>query len=561
MTKRQITTCILVSLIFILGLFLRLYRLDQNVPSLYADEAGGQYSYRTQLLDPSISLPQKALRFVQIAPLSYTWLLGLTPLGARLADAINGSLVCLGVFLFALAVSRRLNLKSKFITPILACLLTAVLPWSFMISRIFPHVPLMLFFICLHLYLFIGSRSIKTDLLSLIPLFVGTYFYLSMVVLAPIAVILVLVDIYSRLSSSQRKYFFGLSFVLGTMLFLFFTFKLNIFDPKSRGLDLAIWRDVNVTADSNYYRGIARQSLPTIFSFGKDPETISNKLFFNFPVSVIRVFTKNYLSFFSPDFLFLKGDGVLRHSTGMVGEFFPFLLPFMLYGAFLFFQKADKKIRNIFIFWILFSPVPAAITKDGATYLLRVYTLMPFLTYFCAEGLVSSFNLFRKKWLKIIYGTIILLIGLFSVFYFYFGYFHVYPTTSAAQWEFGFKEVADFQTVSPGKMLIIWDDKYPTGYFCFWQKLPANVCDQNKFNAIAIINGSRVDLPIDNLLFSLPQNEIDLELIIKQFKPAFVAIPGKYTTSFLAFEKNNIPVKTIKYPDQSTAFSIYLVNK
>ena len=53
------------------------------------------------------------------------------------------------------------------------------------------------------------------------------HFFLAMVVLAPIAVILVLVDIYSRLSSSQRKYFFGLSFVLGTMLFLFFTFKLR----------------------------------------------------------------------------------------------------------------------------------------------------------------------------------------------------------------------------------------------------------------------------------------------------------------------------------------------
>lgn len=546
--------------IFILGLLLRLYRLDLNIPSLYADEVGGHYIFRQQILDTDQSILQKIVFFVQTAPLSYSWLLGLNPLGARLASAINGSFICMGVFLFAYSASQKENRRKRLLISFVACFLSAFLPWSFMVSRIFSHIPLMLFFVCLHLYLFIKSNSTKADLISLLPLLIGTYYYMSMAVVAPFAILLVFLSVLQRSTPKQKVKLATISLAIGALFLYIFVSKFGLFNPKGRGLDLAIWNDVNVTADSNLYRGIARTSPPTIFSFGKDPELIGNKMLFNYPLSVMGVFTKNYLSFFSPDFLFLKGDNVLRHSTGIVGQFWPILLPFMLYGAYVFSKTSDKKLRNLFLVWILVSPIPGAITKDGPTYLLRVITLMPFLSYFCALGIATPLDLFRKKWQKITYLVFVSGSILFSAYYFYYGYFHVYPTISAQSWEYGFKEVSDFNSDNPEKMLIIWDDTYPYLYFCFWQKLPHDICNPTIIDkARENINDTRIDLPFENLLFSLPKNEFDLTEIIQKYKPKYVVIPQKRQTLFPVFIKKNIPIETIKYPDQTTAFSIYQV--
>jgi hypothetical protein len=560
MKKHKIITFIAVAVIFILGLTLRLYRLDKNIPPLYADETG-HYQFWALFTDPSQSIFTKVERLILYGPLSYTWFLGLSAFAARLPSAINGSLICLSAFLLAVAISQRLKIKNWLPVSLLVCLLSALLPWSFMMSRLFSHIPLMLFFVCLHLYLFIKSQTIKADLISLIPLFVGTYYYMSMTAIVPFALVLVFFSIYKRSLPVHKKYYLGVSAAIGSLFLYLFIAKFGLLDPRGRGLDLAIWNDVNVTADANKFRGLARQSEPTIFSFGVGTEKLGNKLVFNYPVSIINVFFKNYLSFFSPDFLFLKGDTVLRHSTGMVGQFFPFLLPFMLYGAFIFFKNADGKLRSIFLVWILVSPLPAAITKDGANYLLRAITLMPFLTYFSGLGLVGSVSWFKNKIIKAVYLVALLFIGLYSAYYFYFGYFHVYPALAAQSYEYGFKEISDFQVSNPGKILIVWEDKYPTLYFCFWQKLPTDVCDRTKLNSTDMINNTIVDLPLDSLLFSLPQNEIDLSAVIAKYRPQYLVIPSKYFGLFPKIEKSESLIQTIKYPDKTTAFSIYQVNK
>jgi hypothetical protein len=384
---------------------------------------------------------------------------------------------------------------------------------------------------------------------------------MSMAAIAPFAILLVFISIFQKSSAVQKKYLFGISSVVLLAFAYIFIAKFGILDPKGRGLDLAIWNDVNVTADSNFNRGIARNSEPTIFSFGKDTETIGNKLVFNFPISVVNVFTKNYLSFFTPDFLFLKGDNVMRHSTGMVGQFWPALLPFMLYGAFRFFKTSNTKLKSLFLVWILVSPLPAAITKDGATYLLRVITLMPFLTYFCALGIVSFTKLFKNKWLRIVFASVTAMTLIFSAFYFYYGYFHVFPTSSAESWEYGFKEITEFSAVNPEKMLIIWDDRYPYLYFCFWQQLSPELCNPQKIvNMVEMVNDTRVDLPFPNLLFSMPKNETDLSQIVKKYKPMYIVLFHRYAEKFPQIIKDNKLIKEIEYPNRDIAFSIYKVN-
>ena len=553
---------VILCLIFLLGIsfFLRTYRLNQNIPNLYVDEVAGTYN---TLYSPNTnSISQLDLSAKSLSGLShFTWLFSFTPLGARSAAAFYGSFISLLVLLFSYAIAKKIYPTKSFAIAIISGLLAAVLPWSFMISRIgHSSVPIIVLLVCLHLITLINANNTLRYFLSLIPLGLSVLYYPSLVIIAPIGALLTFILMTSKFDlPKKRKWWLGFLVIFISMVVIGIT-RYQILNTKSRGFDLAIWRDINVTADSNYYRGLSRLSTPTIFSFNIDTETVANKLLFNYPISVINTFTKNYLSFFSPDFLFLKGDNILRHSTGTVGEFFPILLPFMIFGAFEFFKKVDTKLKAIFLVWILVSPIPAAITKDGATYLLRVITLMPFLTYFCSQGIVSSLGIFKKIYQKVIFGTFVVLLGIIATYNFLFSYFHVYPSLSASHWEYGFKEISEFQIQNPGKMLIIWEDKYPVWYFCFWQKLPGSTCDQNKMINSETVNSSRIDLPIPNLLFSLPQSKTDLNTIISKYNPKYLVIPIKYEMDFQDIEKNKKVLETIKYPDQTTAFTILKVN-
>ncbi|MGB9637631.1 MAG: hypothetical protein ACPLY7_02420, partial [Microgenomates group bacterium] len=321
-----------------------------------------------------------------------------------------------------------------------------------------------------------------------------------------------------------------------------------------------IWRDVNVTANENLDRGLARLSSPSIFSLNHDPEFVG-RLFYNYPLAVTRVFLRNYLSFFSPDFMFLKGDPVLRHSSGRFGELYLLFLPFLIYGIFLMVTKGESKTKEMFLFWILAAPIPAAITKDGAGYLLRVVTMLPLLTYLSALGFVGSLGFFGKK-IKIIYFLTVSLMFIFSVYNFLFNYFHVYPSFSARSFEYGFRQLADFQREKNNQALVvIWDGFYPHLHFRFWQKTDYKEYLNNKISTI-IINESRFTKAFYNLYFSLPRKEDDLLFFLDQNAIDYLALPSGLIGKFDHYKLfKNKPIQVIDYPDQTPAFYLYKIER
>lgn len=541
-------------LIFLLAIFLRFYRLNLNIPTIYADEAG-HYFLLNALRNHEFGIVKSIVNLLFTA----TWFLGLNPLGVRFFSAVYGSLTVLVGYFFAKSLSNISGSNLYLRVGLVYALLTAVLPWNFVISRLgHTHIPLIVIMSLLHLTLYLNSKSGKGKVISLIPFIIGGYLYPSLIIMSPLVLFLPVKDLILD-NTVSKKYLYPAIGVFLLVILSVLVFKFRIFDNKARGLDLAIWRDVNVTADSNLYRGLARLSSPSIFSFGLNTESLANKLVFNYPISIVSAFSKNYLSFFSPDFLFLKGDTVLRHSTGMVGNFYLFLLPFMVYGAFKFYSNihTSNKTKALITLWIIASPLPAAITKDGAFYLLRVITLMPFLTYFVALGVVNIYEYFTSRILKIIFTIIFSGVFIFSIYYYFFGYFHVYPSLSASSYEFGFKEISDFQTKNNSKIIVIWDDKYPLNVFCFWQNLPYEICRTENTNSKAMVGNSRVDVALPNLIFSLPNSSEDFLQIIKNYSPKYIALPLKYNKTFSNLIQKYKLLNTIKNPDQSIAFEIY----
>ncbi len=547
MNKKIIS--LVLALIFSTSLFLRLYRID--LLPLYADETG-----HYQLLNLLYSHGQTPLTAIYnklfYGSFTFTWLFGLSPLGVRLPSTLYGATTVLAIYLFAKSVSNKSTVA------LTTAVVAVFIPWLFMIGRIgHTSVSLLVLFVTLHIYFFLRSNGIRNYLVSLLFLGLAAFHYPSMVVIAPFAALLVLVHLFKLIPRKRHLPIFAVAVLVLAVCGLVVNNRFNIFSLKGRGLDLAIWHDVNTPYEIDRYRAFSWSSTPSLFSFGLPPEELANKLVYNRLMANVSIFTRNYLSFFSPDWLFLKGDPILRHSTGQVGAFFPFLAPFMFYGAFKFFGNPDKKKRITFLLWILVSPIPAAITKDGAGYLLRVVTMLPFLTYFCALGLVESFNLIKKKWRRP-YGIVLALVGLYSAYYFFYGYFHVYPALSGRAYEYGFRELSDFQVSHQSKtMLIVWDGYYPLNHFLFWQKVPFT--EYEKMIATPVVIGETTywqTLP--NLFFANIKQIEDLAPFVKQYRPTYIGLPDRYFVKYpVEIEDLLSPVEEIRYPDQSLAFRIY----
>ena len=560
MKKIFLTTLLILTAIFLVGLITRLYRLDINTPPLYSDETGGHYLFFSRINGPSLPYLSRVIKGIITIPTSTVWLSGFSTFAARLPSAINGTLLILVSYIFSLEISRKIKLSRGRTIALVCSGLVAILPWSYMISRLYGNIPFVTLLVLLHIILLIRSNKIRDYLFCFIPLLISVYYYPSLVIIAPIASVLVVYELWKLMDNSQKNIALISGIILLTVISYLFINRFQLLNPRSRGLDLAIWRDVNTVFDTNKFRGLSWNLPPTIFSFGLPAEQLANKLFLNTATANLSVFAKNYLSFFSPDWLFLRGDPILRHSTGLIGAFYPFLLPFMLYGAYRFFKSADKKTRNLFLVWILVSPIPAALTKDGAGYLLRAVTMLPFLTYFCALGLVDSFRLIKPK-LRILYGIAVSLITLYSIWYFFFGYFHIYPAISGHAFESGFKELSDFQVAHDEKtMLIIWDGYYPYTQFLFWQNTPVSEYEQMKITPIPI-GETTFWRTLPNLYFANPKQTIDVANFIEKYQPDYMVFPDRYFVKWsddlliLTDEK----VDQIDYLDKTTAFDIYTI--
>ena len=212
-------------------------------------------------------------------------------------------------------------------------------------------------------------------------------------------------------------------------------------------------------------------------------------------------------------------------------------------------------------FWLLAAPIPAAIAKDGANYLLRAISLYPILTYFCALGLVFSFEILKNKTAKVIYSLSLVSVFLFSIYYYFFGYFHVYPSLAKDSYEYGFKALSGFQKETNSTLLITWEDKYPYSQFCFWQRLPIEDCDIAKTDQKReAIGDSRVDYPLKQVYFSLPANENDLSLIVDKYKPQYLVLSERFKNKYPNFFTKIKPEKMILNPDKTVSFYIYKLN-
>lgn len=413
-------------LIIVLAGVLRLYQLSSTPISLFGDEIDVGYhswslattykDYMGNILPSYVgSLAEYRAPLLMYLTTPFVGLLGPSIFSVRLPVALVG---IFSVYLFYL-VSIKLFSSKK--VALLGALLLAITPWHIHYSRAsFEVVPLVALLL-LGIY-FYTVNSLHWSLLA----FVLTLFtYSTAVIITPLTIFGLLIFIpYKKQTNTALS-----MLVFLVAVFLLFVSLKNIFfgNASNRFQSLSILNSFP----------IAEQ---VILSRNENWITNKNidKIFVNKYTVSLEVAVKNYLSAFSPDFLFGRGDPYFRHSSGKSGEFLLLVFPLFIVGLFWAAQNINQKQVQFLLFLLLISPIPASLTLDGANHATRLFVMVLGVTF------ISSLSAQYLADKGIIKKLIIALfsLGLFlNLSVYLYNYYAHYKYQSWRYWHYGYNQI------------------------------------------------------------------------------------------------------------------------
>lgn len=465
--------------ILVIAAFLRLWHIDQVPVSLMADELdlgyqtysflktgkdyfGNPYPIHFQ------SFPEWKSPLYIYSSIPTVALFGISPLGVRLPAAIFGILSVLFFYLLILSITNKWKLAA------LGALLLAVSPWHIQYSRSGFEVMEMFVLYLGGLYFFLRSlKDGKWLILSSVLLAFTPWAYSTAKLFLPITVLL-LVFIWRkqllRLPRSQLIRSAVAFFIVITPI----TFSTIFGGGDVRFNYISVFKDPTVAAQVDFLRlEDSRMRSDGQTNIGVQT-SLADKLFHNKVAYTGGVIIDNYLQAFSTNFLFVEGDANLRHSPKGIGQFYKFDIIFVFVGLAFFFQKnIDKKIKIFIILWIVLSPIPAALTRDGGAHATRSIFLLPPLLFFISLGVYYSWEYFKRGWARALFVVVYFGVLLTSVIFYQHTYWVHYPWDSERWWHAGWEEAIK-TAVAEGKnydkVVVSQKADPPLIFFLAWSK-------------------------------------------------------------------------------------------
>ena len=457
-------------LIVILAAVLRFSYLAYNPPSLNWDEVSHGYNAYSILKTGADQWGQKfpILNFRAYGdyptPLNlyltipFILVFGLTEIAIRFPHALLGTLTVISVYCLALGATKRKDVS------LLSAFLAAVGPWYLFTSRFVIQSNLSVFLLTSAGAFFVNREKSKYFLpAALLMIFLSLFSYHTTRIFSPIFLIGCAL-IFRKEVGSKLFYFLVAAFV-GLSVWIL-----------ARPASYARGNVLFLIDQSAINRIIENRNASRLPDFAK-------RLVYNRPVYFLERFSKNYISYFSPDFLFLKGGTQYQFSAPGFGFIYSICLPFFYIGMFLFVLSAVKeKNFRFLLLWILLAPIPASLTNESFA-VLRATAMLPITEIAIATGF---YFLADKLFKRFYFGG--LLIFMFAVAIsaenYLTSYFTEYRKNFSWSWQYGYKEIVNYAKDNYQKYdKIVITKKYgePHEYFLFFMKWdPAKyVADKN----------------------------------------------------------------------------------
>lgn len=457
--------------IVILGAVLRFFNLGSLPPSLNWDEVSHGYNaysiLKTGADEWGKSFPVTNFRAYGDYPLPlnlyltipFVSLFGLTEISIRLPNAILGVLTIISTYFFVSGLTKKKEMG------LLASLLVAVDPWTLFTSRFVLQSNVSIFFLVTAAALFFNRQKKWWFLpLSIVSLGLTLYSYHTTRIVSPLILIAIAIiywkDLFQAFRKDGKK--FWINVVLVVVFFLPLPFILG--NPEARARsgvvfilnDSAVDKIISLRQKSNLPGGLSR-------------------LVYNRPTYFVWNFVDNYLDYFSPEFLFLKGGTQYQFSIPDRGIVLLAALPFFYIGLVWLVKKfGHERQYQVVLAWLFLAPIPASITVDRFA-VLRATSMIPLVELVSVIGFFALLEfLSRKKNGNLIRGFLIasfFIVLAWNLEDYMSDYIGSYTKNYSWSWQYGYKAVVNYAKDNYSKYdKIIVTKKYgePHEYFLFY---------------------------------------------------------------------------------------------
>lgn len=463
-------------LIVLCGFFLRVYKIDSVPPSLNWDEVSHGYNafsiLKTGTDEWGQKFPLVNFRAFGDYPLPlnlyltvpFIKIFGLTEFSIRLPHAILGTITILSSYFLFLGITKNKKLS------LFGSLLVAIDPWHLFPSRFVLQSNVSIALLTTSVALFIsGLSSKKKYLLSLSILCLGLtlFAYHTTRIFSPLLLVALLVIYQKELLEHLKTKWGKVSLLILVIFFLPLPFLIANKEARARSKWVFLI-DQGAVAKIEERRN--NSNLPQNLK----------RLVYNRPIYFAKEFSKNYLGYFSPKFLFIRGGTQYQFSIQKFGVLHLVNILFFYVGLGVLFKKAFKeKHYKLALIWLLLAPIPASMTQEKFA-VLRSSALLPLPELLIALGGLAVWEKLKEKVhknLKVVLLATYTLALAISVG-FYANYFlNIYPSQYSQSWQYGYKQAVLYAKANYSKYeTIIVTKKYgePHEFFLFfWPWEPA----------------------------------------------------------------------------------------
>jgi len=385
---------------------------------------------------------------------------GLNAFAVRFVSALAGTLAIPGIYLLAntLFPDKRITIyKTKVNFGHIASLILALMPWHVFISRPALEANLSLTLIIFgFFFLHWGLKKTQALLPAAILLSLSLHTYNTARVFVPALLIIFILLFRKQLKPSK-------AILLPGVLFLI-SFGLVVLQVLS-GTGTARYSKLKVLTDN------------AVFQIGQDrinsklPTPIP-RLIHNRPVYFTTTVMKNYLNYFTPQFLY-QWSGVQTQFAIPIKNLYSLPTTILAFVGIitLIFVKKEKEIMFLIV-WFLLSPLAASLTADPPQ-ALRPNPFIPAVSVLAALGTVMLLQKVRPLLKTLVLGTVILSISI-SLYRYLETYYGEYAHYYSDSWQYGHKELFDYlKTVENQYDRIIVTKKYgePHIFYAFFNQL------------------------------------------------------------------------------------------
>ena len=547
-----------------LAILTRFYKLGDAPSGLYLDEAAQGYNaysiLKTGKDEFGKSFPIVFRSFTDFKTPIYIYLIvplipifGLTKFTVRFPS-----------FLFSIFTLPILYLLLKEITPkkyafqlsLLTTFLLSISPWHILFGRTNFECNVALFFFLTGLYFFyLGLKKPKVLLLSVIFFAIAIPSYHAQRIFTPLMVILLFFRHREKLlAKSHKNYLLICTFVVFILLL-----------PT---LSVAATPGFVVRATGLNIFSHTRQ-LPAGFL-----DTYSGPLGFFINGSwflTVREFLSLYVSYFSSRNMFILGDSGLRSSFPDLSTFFLWQFPFYLYGLFKIIKNKDLgELRFITISMLLFSPLPAAVTRDPYSTIRSLQMVIPLLIII-SLGIIESYQMLKKYIilrLKLMKMSFYVFTAFFiSVAVVTYSFARLYSSViilneyyRAEEWNYGFEQIAaTIQKLDQNFPVVVDNSRTePYSQLLFFMKFDPETYQKENFEVSLSEYYTNMGRNKTKRIGRIVTRPIDWEkdLSVEQY-----LVGDSLSISYEQIERHNLNlINEIKFPDGRVAFLVVKTN-